>query len=85
MNKSIRHISYVLSALTLAASTTTAFAASSAEATSPGYHSAAPLIQRNAAPEAQRALTRRDVINELIQAEQDGTLQRLNDTVFHGS
>ncbi|WP_334043091.1 DUF4148 domain-containing protein [Burkholderia ambifaria] len=85
MNKSIRHISYVLSALTLAASTTTAFAASSAEAAAPGYHAAAPLILRNAAPEAQRALTRRDVINELIEAEQDGTLQRLNDTVFHGS
>ncbi|MGN3967147.1 DUF4148 domain-containing protein [Burkholderia gladioli] len=85
MNKSIRRIYYVLSALALAASTTTAFAASSSEATSPGYHSAAPLIQRNAAPQAQRALTRRDVINELIQAEQDGTLQRLNDTVFHGS
>ncbi|WP_175885021.1 DUF4148 domain-containing protein [Burkholderia sp. BCC0044] len=85
MTKRIRHISYVLSALTLAAATTTAFAASSAEAASPGYHSAAPLIQRDAAPEARRALTRRDVINELIQAGQDGTLQRLNDTVFHGS
>ncbi|RQU99667.1 DUF4148 domain-containing protein [Burkholderia cenocepacia] len=85
MNKRIRHMSYALSALTLAASTTTAFAASSAEAASPGYYSAAPSIQRNATPEAQRALTRRDVINELIQAGQDGTLQRLNDTVFHGS
>ncbi|MDN7700276.1 DUF4148 domain-containing protein [Burkholderia semiarida] len=85
MNKSIRHISHALSALALAASTMTAFAASAAEAASPAYHSSAPLIQRNATPQAPRALTRRDVINELIQADQDGTLQRLNDTVFHGS
>ncbi|AOJ17119.1 hypothetical protein [Burkholderia vietnamiensis] len=85
MNKRIRHISYVLSALTVAASATTALAASSAEAASPGYHSAAPLIQRNAAPEAQRAMTRGEVINDMIKAGQDGTLQRLDDTVFHGS
>ncbi|WP_321852116.1 DUF4148 domain-containing protein [Burkholderia diffusa] len=85
MNKSIRHISYVLSALTLAASTTAAFAAPSPGTTSPADHSAPPVIQQNATPEAQHALTRREVIDELIKAEQDGTLQRLNDTVYHGS
>ena len=34
---------------------------------------------------AQHALTRRDVYDQLIQAEKDGTIKRLNDTVYFGS
>ncbi|MBY4672322.1 DUF4148 domain-containing protein [Burkholderia multivorans] len=85
MNKSIRQISFVLSALTLATSVTTAFATPSPGTTSPADRPAQPVIQQNATPEAQHALTRREVIDELIRAEQDGTLQRLNDTIYHGS
>ncbi len=35
--------------------------------------------------QAQHGLTRRDVYNQLVQDEKDGTLDRLNATVYFGS
>ncbi|WP_035512878.1 hypothetical protein [Paraburkholderia nodosa] len=35
--------------------------------------------------QAQHGLTRRDVYNQLIQAEKDGTLDKLNATIYYGS
>jgi len=35
--------------------------------------------------QASHGLTRRDVYNQLVQAEKDGTIARLNATVYFGS
>ncbi|VWC41866.1 DUF4148 domain-containing protein [Burkholderia lata] len=78
-------ISLAFSALTLTIVTTSALAAPSPRTTDQINPPAPAAVQQHAAPEAPHALTRREVIEDLIRAEKDGSLQRLNDTVYHGS
>ncbi|MBN3794108.1 DUF4148 domain-containing protein [Burkholderia sp. Ac-20392] len=85
MNKRILNIYFALSALTLSAVASTAIATPSPCTTPPTDCAAQPAIQQSATPEPQHALTRREVIDDLIKAEKDGTIKRLNDTIYHGS
>lgn len=85
MNKYLRFFSPALSILALAVSTTAACAAQSSDSIAPNVQSAPFTVQQNARPEMPHSLTRREVIDDLIKAEKDGSLQRLNDTVYHGS
>jgi len=85
MNKYLRFFSPALSILALAVSTTAVYAAESSDSISPNVQSSSLTVQQNAQPEMPHPLTRREVIDELIKAEKDGTLERLNETVYHGS
>jgi hypothetical protein len=85
MNKHIRFFSPALSILALALSTTVACAATSSDAVSPSSQSAPLVVQQGAQLDTPHPLTRREVIDDLIKAEKDGTIERLNDTVYHGS
>ncbi|WP_081938603.1 DUF4148 domain-containing protein [Burkholderia pyrrocinia] len=85
MNKCIRFFAPALSILVLAVSTTVAWAAQSSDSGSPQIQSSPFAVQQDAQPQIPRPLTRREVIDDLIRAEKDGTIQRLNETVYHGS
>lgn len=73
MNKSTRNFPFALSSFVLAATATAAFSTPS------------PCTGSPANPEAQHALTCLEVIEDLIWSGKDGSLQRLNDTIYQRS
>ncbi|WP_186193660.1 DUF4148 domain-containing protein [Burkholderia gladioli] len=85
MKTSIRKISYVLCAFMLSAPAAAAFATDIPGTTLSADISAQSVIQQYATPEVEHALTRREVIDELIKAQQDGSLERLNHMLYRGS
>ncbi|MBR8409036.1 MULTISPECIES: DUF4148 domain-containing protein [Burkholderia cepacia complex] len=85
MNKYLRFFSPALSILALGVCATAAYAAQPSDSSAPNVRSSPFTVQQSAQPEMPHALTRREVIDDLIKAEKDGSLQRLNDTVYHGS
>lgn len=83
-----RHISFLASLLSAIALSVTAVPVhASAPCHDDSPHAVAPQDSARQSDSADTAhpLTRREVIEALIRAEQDGSLQRLNETVYNGS
>ncbi len=83
-----RHISFLAPLLSsIALSVTTVSVHASTQCHDDSAHAIAPQdsARQSESADTARPLTRREVIEELIRAEQDGSLQRLNETVYNGS
>lgn len=87
MNKLFSSIAPVAIALAASLGCAAAHAANQPADTSTAIaaqvHSAQP-VQSATPAETSHGLTRREVYNQLVQAEKDGSLDRLNDTVYAG-
>jgi hypothetical protein len=88
MNKLFSSIAPVAIALAASLGCAAAHAATQPADTSTAIaaqmHSAQP-TQAGAPAETSNGLTRREVYNQLVRAEQDGSLARLDDTLYAGS
>ena len=84
MSNFFKSIAPAVIALTLACGSVAAHAAGNgSEANMPGVAQSQVETSPTGNSSAQHGLTRRDVYNQLVQAERDGTLARLN-TLYYG-
>ncbi|WP_415868467.1 DUF4148 domain-containing protein [Burkholderia ambifaria] len=85
MKKHISLIAPLLSAIALSVTSAPVHASTPCHDNSPQAATRQDSARQSESADTAHPLTRREVIEDLIRAEQDGSLQRLNETVYNGS